>query len=82
MGDSKIQRILGKEALAKRPRKALHPKVVALLAAPDAKLLLFLSYLAQSLFLQVCLHFTNLQLSALATNQSTFNFFRKRKGLN
>ena len=40
MGDSKIQRILGKEALAKRPRKALHPKVVALLAAPDAQMLL------------------------------------------
>ena len=40
MGDLKIQRILGKEALAKRPRKALHPKVVALLAAPDAQMLL------------------------------------------
>ena len=40
MGDAKIQRILGKEALAKRPRKALNPKVVALLAAPDAQMLL------------------------------------------
>ena len=40
VGDAKIQRIFGKEALAKRPRKQLHKKVVACLVEPDANLLL------------------------------------------
>ena len=40
MGDPKVQRILGKEALAKRPRKPLHDRVKALLEKPDPQMLL------------------------------------------
>ena len=40
IGDSKVQRIFGTEALAKRQRKELDPRVVACLVEPDAQLLL------------------------------------------
>ena len=40
VGDSRIQRIFGKEAFAKRPKKDLHGKVLSILAVPDAQMLL------------------------------------------